>query len=364
MIIVHIFSALHQGGAENQFEQIVADNANSECTHLVVSMKKERSKLSDRLEKKGLPVYFFDFTGVSFIHALIELRRLLKSLMEEDKVVIQCWMYHANAAGWILSLLTSVPLIWSIRRTEIPKGVTGALARISAIMGHFGSFPIVSNSHAGKESHQRIFYPSRIRVIGNGFSIDKLSSERPSKLDSFNFVHIGRYAPIKGQQNFAISAIKLLEKLSEDERKCITFTFIGRDVEAALSKTITATDFKNHFNFLGEVESPRRTLYKYSCYVLSSLSEGSPNSLVEAMLEALPCIASDVGDARRILNNDAMLYKPNDSDRLADLMEAMLKTPSPKLVEMGEANRKRAMEWFGVERVRAEYEKLYEEVAK
>lgn len=364
MIIVHIFSALHQGGAENQFEQIVADDAKSEYTHLVVSMKKERSKLSERLEKKGLPVYFFDFTGLSFVHSIIELRSMLQALKKDNRVIIQCWMYHANIAGWILSLLTPVPIIWSIRRTEIPKGLTGILARASAFIARLGKFPIISNSYAGKESHQRIFYPTRIKVIGNGFSIKKLSLEISLKTQPFKFVHIGRYAPIKGQRNFAESAIILLGKLSDEERKNVSFTFIGRDVEIALKSLIVSSGYEEHFDFLGEIESPRRILSDYSCYVLSSLSEGSPNSLVEAMLEGLPCIASDVGDAQRILDNDTLLYKPEDSVKLADLMEAMLKAPSSTLMEIGASNRQRAMEWFGVERVRAEYEKLYKEVAK
>ena len=306
MLVIHLFSALYQGGAENQFEHIFADKKSTNTDHLVISLKTEQTELAKRLEHKGIEVIFFDFSGMKSFKSLFRLKKFIQLKCNTDKkVILHCWMYHANIVGWLVSLFTNISLIWSIRRTEIPTGMTGCLARLAALIGYLGSHEIVSNSAAGKVSHQKIYYPKRIKVIQNGFDSSPLSESKPSNEEAryFKFVHIGRFAPVKGQLELFNAAVKFLESLPPFESEHVSFTFVGRNVEKALTMELELTRFKNNFSFLGEVPSPRKILGEYSCYVLSSQSEGFPNSLVEAMLESLPCIASDVGDVSLILND-------------------------------------------------------------
>lgn len=364
MVVLHIFSSLHQGGAENQFEQIFTDYSSIDTLHLVVSLKNEHTSLSLRLQKKGLKIYFFDFIGFfsSFL-SFIKLLKLIYTLKRRRCLIIHCWMYHANLIGWLLSLFSGVNIIWTIRRTKIPSGFTGLIARLLSFISHLGNFPIISNSFSGKESHERIFYSSRIRVICNGFPTDKKSSFPLFNKNHFKFVHIGRFADIKGQHIFVNSALKLLESLSSSERLNVSFTLIGRDVEHGINHLISDSIFKNNFYFLGEVEEPRELLGDYSCYVLSSLSEGSPNSLVESMLEALPCIASDVGDSFRILDDDFFIYRNNDVYKLYELMDFVFRLPSSKLSFIGQLNRAKAADMFTLDNAKRQYESLYKEVA-
>lgn len=367
MLVIHLFSALYQGGAENQFEHIFADQENRSANHLVISLKAEQTELAKRLRDKGIEVVFFDFTGIRSFKELVRLKKFISQKCQTDeKVILHCWMYHANIIGWLVSLFTNISLIWSIRRTEIPTGMTGILARLAAPIGYLGNHKIVSNSAAGKISHERIFYPKRIKVIQNGIDSFPLSKSEPNTEESpnFKFIHIGRFAPVKGQLELLSAAVKFLESLPSSESKRVSFTFVGRNVEKALTPKLELTRFKNNFNFLGEVPSPRKLLGEYSCYVLSSQSEGFPNSLVEAMLESMPCIASDVGDVSFILSDNRYIYPHDDLNKLTSLLSEMHKAPIKRLAELGFKNRTRAAKCYCIDTVRAEYEKLYEEVAK
>ncbi|WP_345853186.1 glycosyltransferase [Shewanella algae] len=368
MIVIHIFSALYQGGAENQFEQIFA-NDDSQDRHIVLSLKNVRTDLASRLEEKGIVVHFFDFSGFGILTGMLSCQRLIRSYLKKDKnAVVQCWMYHANVVGWLTTLFIDIPIVWSIRRTAIPKGFTGLLARGSALIARMGKFRIVSNSHAGRLSHIAVGYPQRIEVIGNGFELTTKSND--SSLDihkhvawygRFSFVHIGRYAPIKGHEIMLKASINFLDSLSESERKNITVTFIGRGVEEALLPLLRESLYKSNFVFLGEIPSPRSILSDYSCYVLSSLSEGFPNSLVEAMLEGVPCIASNVGDVAEIVENGNLLYSAGHIGELTKLLSKIYSTSHSELVKISKKNRSLAEKKYDVANIRKEYRRLYQE---
>ncbi|MCU7995602.1 glycosyltransferase [Shewanella glacialipiscicola] len=366
MTVIHIFSALYQGGAENQFEQIFA-NSNSQDRHVVLSLKNIRTEFATRLEGKGIVVHFLDFRGLGLLIGIFSCRKLIRSYLNEDKsTVVQCWMYHANIIGWLATLFVDIPIVWSIRRTAIPKGVTGLLARGGALIARMSKFRIISNSNAGRLSHIAVGYPTRIEVIGNGFECvpERQKSElniKNAHKGVFSFVHVGRYAPVKGHETMLNASINFLESLSETEREKVTFTFIGRGVEEALATVLKESSLTGHFLFLGEIPSPRNVLSQYSCYVLSSLSEGFPNSLVEAMLEGMPCIASNVGDVAEIIESNDFLYSSEHVNELTRLLTKMYSTSASERVEIGAKNKALATEKYDVVNVREKYNCIYKE---
>jgi glycosyltransferase involved in cell wall biosynthesis len=65
-------------------------------------------------------------------------------------------------------------------------------------------------------------------------------------------------------------------------------------------------------------------------FVLPSLSEGSPNALLEAMAAGLPIVATDAGGISEIAADDvnALLVPPCDADALARAVAALLADPA------------------------------------
>lgn len=71
--------------------------------------------------------------------------------------------------------------------------------------------------------------------------------------------------------------------------------------------------------------------------VLSSLSEGSPNALLEAMSAGIPAVATTVGGIPEIVTNEesALLVPPSDTSQMATAIRRILTDPSlqERLVE-------------------------------
>ena len=97
-----------------------------------------------------------------------------------------------------------------------------------------------------------------------------------------------------------------------------------------------------------------------SLFVLSSLCEGLPNVLLEAMVCGVPVISSDCsyGPREIITNgNNGLLVPRADEKTLADAMLTLLKDEN--LRKKFSQNGKRRAEVFRIEKILPQYEELF-----
>ena len=57
------------------------------------------------------------------------------------------------------------------------------------------------------------------------------------------------------------------------------------------------------------------------CYFFPSITEGQPNSLIEAMIMGLPFVASDIPAIRETVGNKYKLYPASNVDILVSALE-------------------------------------------
>lgn len=87
-------------------------------------------------------------------------------------------------------------------------------------------------------------------------------------------------------------------------------------------KQVAKLGIKDFVSFPGYVKSVAKEIQKEGVFVLSSLFEGIPNSLIEAMSIGIPCVATDCtpGGPAFLFNNQerGVLVKVHDSQAMAD----------------------------------------------
>jgi len=118
--------------------------------------------------------------------------------------------------------------------------------------------------------------------------------------------------------------------------------------------------------FVGHYSEPLgRTTFMNSLdvFVLPSLAEGTPNSIIEAMAHGIPVIASEVGGIPDILGDDAGIgVAPGDSTALANAM--LLLSNDPELrKKMGAAAQERYQKLFSPKVVLPLMLDIYQRVA-
>jgi glycosyltransferase involved in cell wall biosynthesis len=104
-----------------------------------------------------------------------------------------------------------------------------------------------------------------------------------------------------------------------------SFLILGDgDSRTALESEAQRLDLQNRFFILGFDNHPLQFLQELDVFVLPSRLEAFGLALVEAMSLGLPCIASDVGGTKEILDETAgMLIRSEDPDALAQAMLSM-----------------------------------------
>ena len=98
-------------------------------------------------------------------------------------------------------------------------------------------------------------------------------------------------------------------------------------------------------------------------FVLPSLSEGLPLSILEALAIEKSVVATDVGGIPEVMQNEVTGYlvPPKNPQILADKILQLLLNPQ-LAADFGKAGRKRVEEAFSLEHMIQEYQSLYEEL--
>lgn len=137
----------------------------------------------------------------------------------------------------------------------------------------------------------------KIKVIYNGYDLRaiKTSAEQPLE-PQYNelftvpcIITVGRLTEQKGQKHL-IRAFKKVKSVIHD----VKLILLGQgELETELKQLTAALGLADDVYFMGFQENPYRFIRHADVFVLSSLYEGFPNALAEAMACGVPVISTD-----------------------------------------------------------------------
>ena len=183
--------------------------------------------------------------------------------------------------------------------------------------------------------------PERIRVIRPAIDVDVFRRSVPARRPGpvLKVVTVARLHWIKAIDIQISAARTLLERGHE-----IHWEVVGDGPErSALEFRARALGVADHVSFLGACPPPlvREALESADVFVLSSLSEGTANSVLEAMALEVPVVSTAAGGMGEVLTDgvDSMVVPPGDPDSLVLALEEIIEQPSAAADMAGAARR-------------------------
>lgn len=340
--VLHIISGLGQGGAESVLTRLAS---HSHEKNMVLSFADE-GVYGTALKEAGVELHCLGMQPGRL--RLPEFIRLIKKIRELRPDVVQTWMYHADfIAGLASRLAGHRHLAWGIRNSgfELKKSSRSAyyLARLSGYLSRLIPQKIIVCGEQAARLHEQWHYDAkRMVVIQNGYDLQRWQyDEQAAKIlrESWHidgsetvFGFVARWNPLKDHQ----SLLQAFAQLKQQGAK-IRLVLVGKGLEssnAALMDVISGLNLRGadanqlkadtDIILLGMRNDVPAIMSALDIHVLSSIAEGFPNVVAEAMACGTPCVVTDVGDAALMVGDLGWVAAPSQPQDLARQMKAAL----------------------------------------
>ena len=199
--------------------------------------------------------------------------------------------------------------------------------------------------------------PGKCAVILNGIPLAEFLAHPASpgsRRPRIRFGAIGRLVPAKGY-SVLIDAFALAEGSAPGAELSI---FGYGPLAGELAGQIERLGLQVRVRLEGRTGNPPGALQDLDVFVLSSVNEGLPLAILEAMAAGLPIVSTAVGGVPEVLDTQsAWLCPPGDAEALA---AAMLRAAEcGDLRQRGELSRSKAAASYGLDHMARRYEELY-----
>jgi glycosyltransferase involved in cell wall biosynthesis len=212
--------------------------------------------------------------------------------------------------------------------------------------------------------------PGKVVTLYNGIDVDSFRDKGKQshilnkfglRTDFFTVGVVGRLVSVKGFDYFLDAAAIVLKT-----PKKVQFLIVGDGpLRGALEKRARDLGIHEDVVFTGFREEIPEILGVLDIFVTSSLSEGLPTAVLEAMCAGKPVVGTNVGAIpETVTNGDTGVIVPaRDAESLANAILDLLDSPETRH-KMGERGRQRVIDHFSIERMVENYERFYDSVSK
>jgi glycosyltransferase involved in cell wall biosynthesis len=321
------------------------------------------------LEERGYKVFYL--SNIKLLNAfrfsiLFKLVRILKGHRID---LLHCHAHKPTVYGVIAAKLAGTPIVLSHvhglgRSGHFRRKLTNYLlarkcSRIIAVANCVKEDVLQNNWHMSAE---------KVAVLENSVdylrfaeaSADKAEAKRMLgiSLDAFVFGAVGRLAPTKGLRYL----IEAFAKVKETVQWAHLVLLGDGPCRDELKQQASKTSCCDSIHFLGHKDNIEQLYGAMDVFVLSSVAEGMPRAILEAMAAGVPCIATEVGGIPEIIDGSdvGLLVPPRDEDALAEAMITLASKPEQKRNALVERAKERVRAKFNHDVVKEKLADIYE----
>ncbi|MEM2772331.1 MAG: glycosyltransferase [Candidatus Pacearchaeota archaeon] len=329
--IIFVIPNLGKGGAERVFANILRKLSRNKFE--IVSIFYDNNHIYEIPD--DIKIYNLDLSGTpnffkKIYRNIVRIMKISQIIKNEKPDVVFSFINRVNLSTIISKILSrsKTKVIISERNTPSlqQRGFLGFITKLFMRIIYNKADCIIAVSNGVKNDLIKNFgiKENKISVIYNPIDIDeiqKLSKEEITECEWFKedipiIINVGSLTEKKGHK-YLLHAFKIVR-----EKVNCRLVILGEGPkEKELKELAKNLGISNDVKFLGFQKNPFKFIAKSNIFVLSSLFEGFPNVLIEAMVCGVPVISTNCPSGPdEIINNGTtgFLVGVYDEQKMAD----------------------------------------------
>jgi glycosyltransferase involved in cell wall biosynthesis len=359
--VLHLISGLEVGGAEKMLLWTARHHDRKVIRICVVSLMSGGSLAPD-IRREGVEVLELgQRKGRLSPGAIFKLIKLARSF---EPRFIQGHLFHSNLLARLIAPLVPDASALTTRHNE-----TDSITRVLlyALTSPLNAGTIVYSDAVMRHARRDNLAGRPLRLVPYGIDLQEQVDDR-SRIraqlgvgsGAFVWITVGRLTRQKGYRILVDVFQRLIGSRGEDA----ILVIVGDGEEGdVLRRQVSESGLNGSVIFTGPRNDVPSLLSAADGYVLSSLWEGGPLVILEAMAAGLPVVATRVGDAPSMVEEgeSGALVDPGDAEQLADAMNRVQEMGTGTQ-DWGLRGRRKVEEHYDFRRVQREMEAYYQEL--
>ncbi len=385
--VLNVVIGNRTGGIQNRILMI---GKNGDIKTIILTSK-NKGDFSDIAKNEGFIVYqsfiespkfFSSLNGIwknilwflYFPLAVIHIAKIIKK--ERIDIVHVNGLLALQAA--VAARIVKKPIVWHLISTIYPKSLVLLLrpfitrwANKIVFVTHKTVFYYLGKKYQ-KEKVKIIYEPVDTKYF-DIFDIKEAPEEKKTNvmeefgipIDHKVIGFVGNITHQKGLEYF----IRVANEVKKQSRLKTKFLIVGENPEGhegyynKLKILIKKLQLENDVIFTGKVSYLQDILSIMDIFLITSIAEGTPLVILEAMSMEKPVVATDVGGvSEQVVDGETGIIVPSKNPKvIAEAVIYLLEHPE-EISRMGKKGRERVKEMFSLERCVEEHRKLYEGV--
>jgi glycosyltransferase involved in cell wall biosynthesis len=365
--VLHIIKSLGRGGAEMLLpETLKCHDKNTFAFHYVFFLP-WKNQMVDDIERNGGKVTCF--ASRNNIEIMMNVFKIVEYIRKNDIKLIHAHLPWAGILARIVGKVSGVPVIYSEHnKLERYHWITRFVNICT--MGLLSTLIAVSNDVAQSVYRYKPKLKIPFRVIPNGVNIDYFRRASDG-MNIRNKLGIPVGAPIVGtiavfrtQKRLDVwidIAKAVLDKISNAH-----FVVVGDGpLRDRLIEKRDRLGLQTKIHFPGLETEVRPYLEGFDVFMMSSLHEGLPVALLEAMSMECAIVSTNAGGIKEVVRDgvDGLLTAVDNTEQLTNQVCSMLSNPEMRLT-FGRRARERIVSSFSIRSMVDDLERLYKETIK
>lgn len=361
--VAYVIDHLRVGGAQRHLLEVVRGLDRDTYALEMWSAAADPGDLATVFEREGVPVRSFGISGTMMsARTLSAIRRVAADFRARGVHVVHGYLFEGNFLAALTGRLAGVPVTLVSKRSLDRYGRLDH--RAAAWLSNRLASRVTVNAAAVRAitiEHERCA-PERIVTIPNGVALPSSSglasvpAADDPRGDGPLVGMVGRLSWKKGYEFALAAAVKLKERVPG-----VRFDIVGDgEQRPELEESAQRLGLAGTLRFLGQRRDVPELMRTFDCYVLSSVIEGMPNALLEAMALGRPVVTTSAGGSAEVVRDgeSGLVVPPGDPDALANAVERVLRDAdfARRIAAAGE---RRVRENFSLDAMLRAFDGLY-----